>query len=120
MPKFTIHAVVTNNGNTSVKAHIGASLVGVIDHMEYYNTSEDITRTFSVGVTSVTRFLTSDLGKNQKYYLYLALWEAEKPIGHGTKYAMATLPNAVEKKKKIILDMTLAVPSISPTSFFGE
>ena len=120
MPKFTIHAVVTNNGNTSVKAHVGASLVGVTDHMEYYSISEDITQTFSVGVTSVTRFLTSDLGKNQKYYLYLTLWEAEKPIGHGIKYAVAVLKNAVEKKKKIIIDMTLAVPTILPQSFYGD
>jgi len=120
MPKFTIHISVTNAGNTSVSAHVGASLVGAVDHMEYYNTSEDITQTFSVGVTSVTRFLTSDLGKNQKYYLYLALWEAEKPIGHGIKYATATLPNAVEKKKKILVSMNLAVPNISPTSFFGD
>jgi len=117
MPKFTIHVTVTNSGNTPVAAHVGASLVGATDHMEYYNTSEDITQTFGIGVTSVTRYLTSDLGRNQKYYLYLALWEAEKPIGHGVKYAMATLPNAVEKKKKIVIGMTLAVPSISPTSF---
>ena len=120
MPKFTITVVVTNNGNTSVKAHVGASLVGATDHIEYYNTSEDITQTFSIGVTSVTRYLTSDLGKNQKYYLYVTLWEAEKTIGHGKKYATAVLPNAVEKKKKIVIDMTLAVPSISPTSFFGD
>jgi len=118
MPKFTIHVNVMNNGNIPVSAHVGASLVGATDHMEYYNTSEDIIRTFSVGVTSVTRYLTSDLGKNQKYYLYVALWEAEKPIGHGIKYAMATLPNAVEKKKKIVMNMTLAAPSIFPTSFF--
>ena len=118
MPKFTIHVTVTNNGNTSVVAHVGASLVGATDHMEYYNTSEDITQTFSVGVTSVTRYLTSDLGKNQKYYLYITLWDGEKIIGHGTKYATATLPNAVEKKKKIVIGMTLMAPSISPTSFF--
>ena len=120
MPKFTIQVTVTNSGSTSVSAHVGASLVGATDHIEYYNTSEDITQTFSVGATSVTRYLTSDLGKNQKYYLYVALWEAEKPIGHGIKYATATLPNAVEKKKKIVMNMTLAAPSISPTSFFGE
>ena len=41
MPKFTIHVSVTNNGNTAVTAHVGASLVGAVDHMEYYNTSED-------------------------------------------------------------------------------
>ena len=120
MPKFTIHITVRNNGNTAVSAHLGASLVGAVDHMEYYNTSEDITQTFNIGVTSVTRYLSSDLGRNQKYYLYVALWEAEKAIGHGIKYAAAVLPNAVEKKKKIVMNMTLAVPSISPRSFFGD
>ena len=120
MPKFTIHVTVTNSGNTPVAAHVGASLVGATDHVEYYNTSEDITQTFNIGVTSVTRYLTSDLGKNQKYFLYVVLWEAEKPIGHGIRYATATLPNAVEKKKKIVVDMTLGVPSVSPASFFGE
>jgi len=117
MPKFTIHVSVTNKGNTSVAAHVGASLVGASDHIEYFNTSEDIKQTFTVGETSVTRYLTTDLGKYQKYYLYVTLWEAEKTIGHGIKYATAVLPNAVEKKKKIVVDMTLAVPSISPTSF---
>ena len=120
MPKFTIHVSVTNAGNTSVSAHVGASLVGAVDHMEYFNTSEDITQTFKVGVTPVTRYLTSDLGRYQKYYLYVTLWEAEKTIGHGKKYATAVLPNAVEKKKKIVLDLSLSTPSISPTSFLGE
>jgi len=120
MPKFTIKVFVTNNGSASVSAYVGASLVGAVDHMEYYNTSEDITHRFNIGVTTVTRYLTSDLGRNQKYYLYVALWEAEKPIGHGIKYAMAVLPNAVEKKKKKVVAMTLGVPSISPTSFSGE
>ena len=120
MPKFTIKAIITNNGNASVTAHVGASLVGAVDHMEYYNTSEDITQRFNIGITTVTRYLTSDLGRNQKYYLYVTLWEAEKPIGRGTKYATAVLPNAVEKKKKIIIDMTLAVPTILPQSFYGD
>ena len=120
MPKFTIQVSVTNAGNAPVSAHVGASLVGAVDHMEYYNTSQDITQKFNVGVTSVTRYLTSDLGKYQKYYLYVALWEAEKPIGKGKKYAVAVLPNAVEKKKKIVLDLSLSTPSISPTSFLGE
>jgi len=120
MPKFTIHVSVKNNGNTPVAAHVGASLVGAVDHMEYYSTAEDITQMFNIGVTSVTRYLTSDLGRNQKYYLYIALWEAEKPIGHGIRYATATLPNAVEKKKKTVKNMTLAAPSVSPTLFFGE
>ena len=120
MPKFTITVVVTNNGNASVEAHVGASLVGASDHVEFYNTSDDIKYTFPAGETTITRYLNTDLGAYQKYYLYVALWEAAKPIGEGKRYATASVPNAVEKKKKIILDMTLAVPSISPTSFFGE
>ena len=121
MPKFTIDVSVSNNGSSSVVAHVGASLVGASDHIEYYNTSEDITETFSVGTTSITRYLTSDLGKNQKYYLYVTIWEGEKIIGQGLKYATAVLPNAVEKKKKKkTIDMTLEVPTISPTSFVGE
>jgi len=120
MPKFTIHISVTNNGNTSVVAHVGASLVGATDHVEYFNTSEDVKYTFAPGDTSVTRYLTTDLGAYQKYYLYVALWEGEKLIGTGKKYATASVPNAVEKKKKIVVDMTLGAPSISPISFFGD
>ena len=120
MPKFTIKIVVTNNGSASVSAHVGASLVGASDHVEYYNTSEDVKYTFAVGDTSVTRYLSTDLGAYQKYYLYVALWEGEKVIGKGKQYAIAVLKNAVEKKKKILVDMTLGVPSISPTSFSGE
>ena len=73
MPKFTIHVSVTNAGNTAVAAHVGASLVGAVDHMEYYNTSEDITQKFNLGVTSVNRHLTSNLGEYQKSYLYILL-----------------------------------------------
>jgi len=100
MPTFTIKVVVTNKGNTSVSAHVGASLVGASDHVEYFNTSEDVKYTFAVGDTTVTRYLTTDLGAYQKYYLYVALWEGEKLIGTGKKYAVAVLKNAVEKKKK--------------------
>jgi len=120
MPKFTIQVSVTNAGNAPVSAHVGASLVGASDHVEYFNTSEDVKYTFPIGKTTITRYLTSDLGAYQKYYLYVALWEAEKPIGHGVRYARVVLPNAVEKKKKIVVNMTLAAPSISPTSFFGD
>ena len=120
MPKFTIKAIITNNGNASVTAHVGASLVGASDHIEYYNTSEDIKHTFPIGETSITRYLTSDLGAYQKYYLYVVLWEAEKPIGAGKKYASAAVPNAVEKKKKIIVSLTVGVRTITPQSFFGD
>jgi len=89
MPKFTIKVIVTNKGSASVSAHVGASLVGASDHIEYFNTSEDVKYTFAVGDTSVTRYLTTDLGAFQKYYLYVALWEGEKLIGAGKRYAIA-------------------------------
>jgi len=117
MPKFTITVTVTNNGDASVSAHLGASLVGASDHVEYFNTADDIKYTFPAGETTITRYLNTDLGAYQKYYLYVALWEAAKPIGEGKRYATASVPNAVEKKKKKVVDMTLAVPSISPTAF---
>ena len=120
MPKFTIRVIVTNNGNASVRAHVGASLVGGRDHVEYYNASEDITHTFPIGETTITRYLTTNLGAYQKYYLYVNLWEAEKSIGTGKKYASAVVPDAVEKKKKIVINMTVGVRSILPQSFFGN
>jgi len=118
MPKFTINVIVTNSGNASVSAHVGASLVGASDHIEYFNTSEDVKYTFAVGDTSVTRYLTTDLGGYQKYYLYVALWEGEKTIGKGKKYAVAVVKNAVEKKKKITaVKLAISVSDYSPTSF---
>jgi len=51
MPKFITQKNVTSNGNTS----------------------EDITQTFTVGVTSVNRYITSNLGEHQKSYLYILL-----------------------------------------------
>jgi len=120
MPKFTITVTVTNNGDASVEAHVGASLVGATDHIEYYNTSDDIKYTFPAGQTIITRYLNTDLGAYQKYYLYVALWEAAKPIGTGIKYATAVVKNAVEKKKKKIVKMAISVSDYSPTAFFGE
>ena len=118
MPKFTIKVTVTNNGSASVSAHVGASLVGASDHVEYFNTSEDVKYTFAVGDTSVTRYLTTDLGAYQKYYLYVALWEGEKLIGTGKKYATAVVKNAVEKKKKITaVKLAISVSDYFPTSF---
>ena len=38
MPKFTIHIEVKNTGNSPVTAHVGASLVGVKDYKEFFNT----------------------------------------------------------------------------------
>ena len=69
MPKFTTSLIVTNKGSASVSAHVGASLVGASDHVEYFNTSEDVKYTFKVGDTSVTRYLSANLGAYQKYYL---------------------------------------------------
>ena len=116
MPKFTIRIRVTNTSGVPVKAHVGASLVGK-DWNEFYNTADDVTMVFNPGKNEFVRYLTTDLGKYQKYDLILALWEGEKPIGKGTRYASLKVVNAVEKKKKIVVDMTLAVLSFSPNSF---
>ena len=71
MPKSTIKVIVTNNGNVSVSAHVGAPLVGASDHIEYFNTLEDVKHTFTVGENSITRYLTADLGAYQKFYFYV-------------------------------------------------
>ena len=120
MPTFKIACVVTNNSGVSVSAHVGASLVGVDDWKEFFSTSEDIKRNFPPGKTIVVRYLTSALGKFQKYNLYIALWEGEKAIGKGIKYAGVKVSKVVEKKKKIQkVNMTIgSAPSISPTSFY--
>ena len=70
MPKSTIRLRVTNNSGAPAKAHVGATLVGASDHVEYFNTSEDFKHTFTVGETPITRYLTADLGAYQKCYLY--------------------------------------------------
>jgi len=116
MPKFSIRLRVTNNSGVPVKAHVGASLVGK-DWMEYYNTADDVTKVFNRGKNEFIRYLNTDLGKYQKYDLVIALWEAEKPIGHGIKYATVTIKNAVEKKKKIVVSMTTEVLKFYPISF---
>ena len=101
MPKFTIRVRITNNSGVPVKVHIGASLVGQKDTVEYYNTSDDITQVLSLGKNEYTRYLNTDLGQAQKYDLYVVLWEGEKTIGTGKRYAQVMVSNAVEKKKKI-------------------
>jgi len=113
MPKFTIHLRVTNNSGVPVKAHVGASLVGK-DWAEFYNKADDVTRVFNPGKNEFTRYLNTDLGKYQKYDLVLVLWEGEKPIGKGKKNKSLTLGNAVEKKKKIVVNMTLGVLHFYP------
>ena len=120
MPKFTIKVIVLNASAAPVKAHLGASLVGVADQREYYNTSEDITKVFPVGYTAVTRYLTSDLGPKQKYNLIVILWEGEKPIGHGLKYVTKTLKNAVEKKKKIVVKFGMSIRNFFPGVFYAD
>ena len=117
MPKFTIRLKATNNSGFPVKVHIGASLIGQKDLVEYYNTSDDITEVLYSGKNEFIRYINTDLGGYQKYDLILVLWEGEKPIGKGIKYASLKLVNAVEKKKKIVVDMTLAVLNFSPNSF---
>ena len=52
-----------------------------------------------------------------KYDLVVAIWEGEKLIGTGIKYATVTLENAVEKKKKIVVNMTTDVIKFYPVSF---
>ena len=118
MPKFTIKLRVTNYSGAPIKAHVGASLVGK-DWMEYYNKSDDVTKIFNQGKNEFTRYLNTDLGKYQKYDPVIVLWEGEKPIGTGIKYDSLKLVNAVEKKKKIVVNMKLAVLNFSPTSFTG-
>ena len=68
MPKFTRKDVVTNSGNASVSAHVGAT-----DHVEYFNTSEDYKHTFPVGSSTIVRYLTTDLGAYQKCYLCVVI-----------------------------------------------
>ena len=119
MPKFTIRLRVTNKSGAPVKAHVGASLVGK-DWAEFYNTSEDVTMVFNPGKNEFARYLTTDLGKYQKYDLVLALWEAEKTIGQGIKYATLTLVDAVEKKKKKVVKMTLGVIKYYPKTFVAD
>jgi len=109
---------VINTGTTTVSAHVGASLVGVSDGIEYYNAADDIKMNFPVGKTWVKRDLNSDLGKTQKYDFYFALWEGEKPIGKGIKYTFARISGAVEKKKKkTVVKLEIVDNFITPSSF---
>ena len=119
MPKFTIRLRVTNTTGVPVKAHVSASLVGK-DWAEFYNTADDVTMTFNNGKNEFVRYLNTDLGKYQKYDLVVAVWEGEKPIGHGVKYATVTLKDAVEKKKKIVVSMTTEVLKFYPVSFTAD
>ena len=117
MPQFSIRVRATNNSGFAVKVHIGASLVGQKDSVEYYNTSDDITKVLYPGKNEFIRYLNTDLGKVQKYNLYLVLWEGEKPIGRGKKYAQVKVTSAVERKKKLVVKLDLAVLGYSPASF---
>ena len=119
MPKFTIRFRVTNKSGVPIKAHVGASLVGK-DWTEFYNTADDVTMIFNNGKNEFTRYLNTDLGPYGKYDLVIAVWEGEKPIGKGVKYATATIKDAVEKKKKIVVNMMLEALSFYPTSFTSE
>ena len=119
MPQFTIRIRVTNNTGVPVTAHVGASLIGQRNMIEYYNTSDDITRVFNLGKNEFIRYLNTDLGQAQKYDLYVVLWEGEKTIGTGKRYAQVMVPNAVEKKKKLDVKLDLKVLAFSPSSFTG-
>ena len=118
MPKFSISCWVENTGTTTVSAHVGASLVHATNGIEYYNTADDIKKNFNPGKTWVFRNLNTELGATGKYDFYLALWEGEKPIGTGIKYASAMISEAVEKKKKkAVVKLVITKNIISPTSF---
>ena len=119
MPKFTIRLRAINYSGFPVKVHIGASLIGQKDSVEYYNTSDDITKVLHTGRSEYTRYLNTNLGRAQKYDLYLVLWEGEKPIGRGKKYAQVKVSNAVEKKKKLVVKIGLQALAFSPSSFTG-
>ena len=119
MPNFTIRVRATNNSGVPVKVHIGASLVGQRDTVEYYNTSDDITRVLNMGKNEFIRYLNTNLGQAQKYDLYVVLWEGEKPIGQGKRYVEAKVLNAVEKKKKKVVDLDLKVLAFYPQLFTG-
>ena len=119
MPKFTIRLRVTNKSGVPIKAHVGASLVGK-DWVEFYNTADDVTKTFNPGKNEFARYLNTDLGGYQKYDLVVVLWEGEKLIGTGIKYASLKVENAVEKKKKIKVDMTLELIKFYPQVFVEE
>ena len=120
MPKFTIKVWVKNKGTSTVSAHLGASLVCDATGQEYYNVDDDIKKDFAPGDIFMTRYLNTDLGPTGKYTLYVALWEGEKTIGQGTKYAQVVLSGAVEKKKKKVVKFELLPPGISPASFTVE
>ena len=117
MPRFQMSCTVKNIGNMTVSAHVGASLVNVRDGTEYYNVADDIKMNFPVGDTWVKRDLNTELGPTGKYDFYFALWEGEKPIGKGIKYAVVMMPGAVEKKKKNIIKLNMSGPFITPSSF---
>jgi len=119
MPKFSISCWVNNKGTAAVSAHVGASLVNANDGTEYYNTADDVKKNFKPGKTWVFRYLNSELGATGKYDFYIALWEGEKDIGIGKKYASVKISGAVEKKKKIAtVEFDVSKTVISPTSFF--
>ena len=119
MPRFSIRVRVTNKSGAPVKVHIGASLIGQIETTEYYNTSDDITEVLNAGKNEYLRYLNTDLGRAQKYNLVLVLWEGEKTIGTGKRYATVTVTGAVEKKKKKVVSLDLKVLAFSPSSFTG-
>jgi len=117
MPNFKISIGVRNNSGFNVTAHVGASLVGAQDWVEYYNTSDDVKKIFKPGRTEFVRYLNTNLGKYQKYNLVVALWEGEKKIGTGTKYAVMTKTNAVEKKKRNDVNLAIYTTTVQPVEF---
>jgi len=94
--------------------------VNAVNGIEYYNTADDVKKNFNPGKTWVFRYLNTELGATGLYDFYLALWEGEKDIGTGIKYASVMISGAVEKKKKVAttVNFDITTPVISPASFF--
>ena len=86
--------------------------------MVYRKAKQKVRRVYSHGKSEFTRYLNTDLGPYEKYDLYVVLWEGEKPIGHGIRYASAERVYAVEKKKRKVIKLSTRISSYSPTSFF--
>ena len=114
MPNFVIKVWAKNKGNTTVSAHVGASLVSAVTGQEFYNVADDVKKDFAPGDVFVTRYLNTDLGPMGKYTLYVALWEGEKAIIAGAGALLAYF--LVEKNKEKKTDISDV--SISPTEFY--
>ena len=81
MPQFTIRVRATNNSGFPVKVHIGASLVGQKDTVEYYNTSDDITRVLNLEKMNSSDISTPIWGKPKNMICMWCSGKVRKPSG---------------------------------------